>query len=75
MAADSLDRQDGPHEEEVAVVVSIEEYRRPTDDLSTFAEFLLAAPGLDALGISRSPDPARTVELLNPFDGPPSSRS
>src|SRR5215217_1742482 len=45
-------RADGPqvvtrHGEEVAVVVSIEEYRRLTDELPSFKDFLLAAPDLD----------------------------
>jgi prevent-host-death family protein len=32
------------HGEEVAVVVSIEDYRRLTEELPSFKEFLLAAP-------------------------------
>jgi prevent-host-death family protein len=51
------------HGEEVAVVVSVEEYRRLTDDQPSFKEFLLAAPDLDALELSRSRAPARVVEL------------
>jgi prevent-host-death family protein len=51
------------HGEEVAVVVSIEEYRRLTDDQPSFKEFLLAAPDLDALELSRSHEPSRVVEL------------
>jgi prevent-host-death family protein len=51
------------HGEEVAVVVSIEEYRRLTDDQPSFKEFLLAAPDLDALELSRSREPSRVVEL------------
>ena len=51
------------HGEEVAVVVSIEEYRRLIADLPSFKELLLAAPDLDALEINRSRDPARVVEL------------
>jgi prevent-host-death family protein len=51
------------HGEEVAVVVSIEEYRRLTDDQPSFKEFLLAAPDLTALELSRSREPARVVEL------------
>lgn len=51
------------HGEEVAVVVSIEEYRRLTVDLPSFKELLLAAPDLDTLEIDRSRDPARVVEL------------
>jgi hypothetical protein len=45
------------------VVVSIEEYRRLTDDQPSFKEFLLAAPDLDALELSRSREPSRVVEL------------
>jgi prevent-host-death family protein len=51
------------HGEEVAVVVSIEDYRRLTEELPSFKEFLLAAPDLDALGIERPREPARVVEL------------
>jgi prevent-host-death family protein len=51
------------HGEEVAVVVSIEEYRRLTDELPSFKEFLLAAPDLGALEIERPREPARIVEL------------
>ena len=64
-------RADGPqvvtkHGEEVAVVVSIEEYRRLTDELPSFKDFLLAAPDLDALDMDRSPELARVVELTPP---------
>jgi antitoxin Phd len=64
-------RAEGPqvvtkHGEEVAVVVSIEEYRRLTDKLPSFKQFLLAAPDLDALEIDRSPERARVVELPTP---------
>jgi hypothetical protein len=55
----------------VAVVVSIEEYRRLVADLPSFKELLLAAPDLDALEISRSRDPARVVELAPPADRSP----
>jgi antitoxin Phd len=51
------------HGEEVAVVLSIEEYRRLTDELPSFKEFLLAAPDLDALEVDRPREPARVVEL------------
>jgi antitoxin Phd len=57
------------HGEEVVVVVSIEEYRRLTDDLPSFKELLLAAPDLEALDIRRPRDPARVVELAPPADG------
>lgn len=59
------------HGEEVAVVVSIEEYRRLIADLPSFKELLLAAPDLDALEINRSRDPARVVELASPADRSP----
>jgi prevent-host-death family protein len=59
------------HGEEVAVVVSIEEYRRLVADLPSFKELLLAAPDLDALEISRSRDTARVVELAPPADRSP----
>ena len=69
-------RADGPqvvtrHGQEVAVVVSIEEYRRLTDQLPSFKEFLLAAPDLDALDMDRSPERARVVELTPPAGGTP----
>jgi prevent-host-death family protein len=51
------------HGQEVAVVVSIEDYRRLTEELPSFKEFLLAAPDLDALEIERPREPARVVEL------------
>ena len=64
-------RAEGPqvvtkHGEEVAVVVSIEEYRRLTDKLPSFKQFLLAAPDLDALEIDHSRERARVVELPTP---------
>jgi prevent-host-death family protein len=63
-------RREGPqvvtrHGEEVAVVVSIEEYRRLTSDKPAFKEFLLAAPDLGALELERSSERARTVELAS----------
>ena len=69
-------RADGPqvvtrHGEEVAVVVSIEEYRRLTDQLPGFKDFLLAAPDLDALGIDRPREGARVVELAPQTDDIP----
>jgi prevent-host-death family protein len=68
-------RAEGPqvvtkHGEEVAVVVSIEEYRRLTDELPSFKQFLLAAPDLDALDIDRSRERARVVELSTPVNLP-----
>jgi prevent-host-death family protein len=59
------------HGEEVAVVVSIEEYRRLTDELPSFKEFLLAAPDLDGLEIDRPPERARVVELATPAHDTP----
>jgi PHD/YefM family antitoxin component YafN of YafNO toxin-antitoxin module len=59
------------HGEEVAVVVSIEEYRRLTDELPSFKDFLLAAPDLDALDIDRSRERARVVELTPPAGDTP----
>ena len=51
------------HGEEVAVVVSIEEYRRLTDDLPSLKDLLLAAPDLEALDLRRSREPARVIEM------------
>ena len=67
---------DGPqvvtrHGEEVAVVVSIEEYRRLTDGLPSFKDFLLAAPDLGTLDIERSRARARVVELTPPVGDKP----
>jgi hypothetical protein len=39
------------HGEEVAVVVSIDDYRRLTEELPGLKEFLLAAPDLEALEV------------------------
>jgi prevent-host-death family protein len=69
-------RADGPqvvtrHGEEVAVVVSIEEYRRLTDELPSFKDFLLAAPDLEALDVDRSRERARVVELTPPAGDTP----
>ena len=69
-------RADGPqvvtrHGEEVAVVVSIEEYRRLTDELPSFKDFLLAAPDLEALDIDRPRERARVVELTPPAGDTP----
>ena len=69
-------RANGPqvvtkHGEEVAVVVGIEEYRRLTEELPSFKEFLLAAPDLDALGIDRLRERARVVELTEQADDAP----
>jgi prevent-host-death family protein len=59
------------HGQEVAVVVSIEDYRRLTDELPSFKEFLLAAPDLDALEIERPREAARVVELATRTDDSP----
>lgn len=58
---------DGPqfvtrHGQEVAVVVSIAEYRHLRDAGQDFKEFLQSAPAVD-LEISRSARPARRVEV------------
>jgi prevent-host-death family protein len=58
---------DGPqfvtrHGEEVAVVVSIAEYRHLRAGGEDFKEFLRSAPDVD-LEIGRSPSPARRVNL------------
>ncbi len=58
---------DGPqfvtrHGEEVAVVVSIAEYRHLRQGERDFKEFLQSAPDID-LDLSRSPLPARRVDL------------
>ena len=54
------------HGKDVAVVVSIDEYRRLAGDKPDFKQFLLAAPDLDALEIDRTRERARIVE----FDAP-----
>ena len=59
------------HGEEVAVVVSIEEYRRLTDELPSFKELLLADADLDALEIDRPRERARVVELAPRRDDTP----
>jgi prevent-host-death family protein len=51
------------HGEEVAVVVSIEEYRRLTGSSQAFKDFLLSGPDLAALDIHRSSERTRRVEL------------
>ncbi len=58
---------DGPqfvtkHGEEVAVVVSIAEYRHLREGGRDFKEFLQSAPDVD-LDVSRSALPARRIEL------------
>jgi prevent-host-death family protein len=61
-------RREGPqivtrHGEEVAVVVSMEDYRRLTSDKPAFKEFILAAPDLGVLEVKRSSERARIVEV------------
>lgn len=61
-------QDDGPqivtrHGDEVAVVVSIAEYRRLAGNKPEFKDFLLSAPDLTALEIERSRERARVVEL------------
>lgn len=48
---------------EVVVVVSIDEYRRLRGGGPDFKRFLTEAPDLDALGLERSREPTRGVEL------------
>jgi hypothetical protein len=59
---------DGPqvvtrHGEDVAVVISINEYRRLRSPRADFKDFLMAAPDLDQLDMTRGDDPARVVQL------------
>lgn len=61
-------RREGPqivtrHGAEVAVVVSIEEYRRLVSRRPDFKRFLLEGPRLDELDIGRSKEPAGEVDL------------
>jgi hypothetical protein len=59
------------HGQEVAVAGSSEEYCRPTDELPSFKEFLLAAPDLAAMEIDRPRERARVVELSPSGDDAP----
>ena len=59
---------DGPqivtrHGVEIAVLMDIEEYRRLRAARLDFKEFLRAGPDLSELEISRSSEPARSVDL------------
>jgi len=60
---------DGPqfvtrHGQEVAVVMSAEEFRRlRPDGRPNFREFLMQAPDLDALDIRRDGESAREIHL------------
>jgi prevent-host-death family protein len=61
-------QHDGPqivtrHGAEVAVVVSIAEYRHLTGNKPDFKDFLLCAPDLTALDVERSVERARVVDL------------
>lgn len=51
------------HGEEVVVVLSAREYRRLTDSVPDFKDFLLAMPDLGQVEIERPGDLARIVEL------------
>ncbi|MCL4466485.1 MAG: type II toxin-antitoxin system Phd/YefM family antitoxin [Chloroflexi bacterium] len=51
------------HGEGVAVVVSIDEYRRLTGDKPDFAKFLLSAPDWEALDLERAKDKPRDVAV------------
>lgn len=51
------------HGEEVAVVVSSEEFRRSSHATTAFKDFLRGAPDWEALGIQRERDAARTISL------------
>jgi prevent-host-death family protein len=59
---------DGPqvvtrHGEEIAVVLSMSEYRRVSDPGPGFKAFLTSGPDLDGLVLDRSADRARPVDL------------
>jgi prevent-host-death family protein len=49
--------------EDVAVVISMDEYRRLRSPRTDFREFLRAVPDIDELGIRRDREPTRVVEL------------
>jgi prevent-host-death family protein len=48
---------------EVAVVLSMDEYRRLRDGEPDFKRFLLDGPGLDGLELERSREPARKIDF------------
>ncbi|GAC1330928.1 MAG: hypothetical protein NVSMB17_08630 [Candidatus Dormibacteria bacterium] len=59
---------DGPqvvtrHGEEVAVVVSAEDYRRLKGEKLEFKDFLLAGPRFDDLDLTRDQRPMREIDL------------
>jgi prevent-host-death family protein len=49
--------------EDVAVVISMDEYRRLRSPRTDFREFLRAVPDIDGLDITRDREPTRIVEL------------
>ncbi|MDR8412212.1 type II toxin-antitoxin system Phd/YefM family antitoxin [Nonomuraea sp. 3-1Str] len=51
------------HGEDVAVVIDMAEYRRLKGDEPDFKEFLLSAPDLSELDLTRSKDLPREIEL------------
>lgn len=60
--------QEGPqvvtkHGEEVAVLVSVETYRKLSGSGQDFKSFLVSGPDLSDLELERSSEPARTVDL------------
>ena len=63
-----LARNEGPqvvmrNDEEVAVLLDIDEYRRLSSDEGAFKRFLEVAPNFDALEIERPRHPAPTIDL------------
>ena len=61
-------RRDGPqvvtkHGKDAVVVVSAEEYRRLRGDGPSLVEFIRSAPDFEALGLERSQDQGRDVQL------------
>jgi prevent-host-death family protein len=51
------------HGESVVVVISIDEYYRLTGGKPDFAEFLLSAPDLTVLDLTRATDRPREISL------------
>lgn len=51
------------HGEAVVVVMAAGEFHRLRGEVPDFKEFLVAAPDLEALEITRDPAPARVIEL------------
>ncbi|MEV0150923.1 MULTISPECIES: type II toxin-antitoxin system Phd/YefM family antitoxin [unclassified Nonomuraea] len=51
------------HGEDVAVVIDMAEYRRLKGDEPDFKEFLLSAPDLSELDLTRSKDLPREIDL------------